>query len=77
VRVAARALAQAAGHERAANFVMLGAYVGATGILPAEAVEEAIAEEFREGKEQHIEASVAAFRAGLKEGRACEKEVHA
>jgi 2-oxoglutarate ferredoxin oxidoreductase subunit gamma len=77
VRVAARALAQAAGHERAANFVMLGAYVGATGILPAEAVEEAIAEEFREGKEQHIEASVAAFRAGLKEGRACGKEVHA
>lgn len=69
VRVDARALAQAAGNERAANFVMLGAYVGATGVLEAGAVEEAIAEEFREGKEKHIAANVAAFRAGLEAGR--------
>jgi len=73
VRVDTRALAQAAGSERAANFVMLGAYVGATGVLPAEALEEAIAEEFRDGKEKHIESNVAAFRAGLEEA----KGVHA
>jgi len=79
VRVDSRALALAAGNERAANFVMLGAYVGATGILPAEAIEEAIAEEFREGREKHIESNVAAFRAGLEEARqsGAAKGVHA
>ncbi len=79
VRVDTRALAQAAGNERAVNFVMLGAYVGATGVLPAETVEEAIADEFREGKEKHIESNVAAFRVGLEEGRraAFASEVHA
>jgi len=77
VRVDTRALALAAGNERAANFVMLGAYVGATGIVPFEAVEEAIADEFRDGREQHIESNVAAFRAGLEQGRESGKEVHA
>jgi len=79
VRVDTRALALKAGNERAANFVMLGAYVGATDVLPAAAVEEAIAEEFREGKEQHIGTNVAAFRAGLASGAgsASAKEVHA
>ena len=75
VRVDSRALALAAGNERAANFVMLGAYVGATDAVPAIAVEEAIAEEFREGKEKHVATNVAAFRAGLEAGRAA--EVHA
>jgi Pyruvate/2-oxoacid:ferredoxin oxidoreductase gamma subunit len=58
---------------------MLGAYVGATGVLPAEAVEEAIADEFREGKEKHIGTNVAAFRGGLEAGRkaASGSEVHA
>jgi 2-oxoglutarate ferredoxin oxidoreductase subunit gamma len=74
VRVDTRALALAAGNERAANFVMLGAYVGATGILPVEAVEAAIADEFREGKEKHIASNVGAFRAGL---ALASKEVHA
>jgi 2-oxoglutarate ferredoxin oxidoreductase subunit gamma len=77
IRVDSRALAHAAGNERAANFVMLGAYVGATDAVPAAAVEEAIAEEFSEGKEKHIGASVAAFRAGLEAGRRAPSEVHA
>jgi 2-oxoglutarate ferredoxin oxidoreductase subunit gamma len=79
VRVDSRALALAAGSERAANFVLLGAYVGATGVLPAEAVEVAIAEEFREGKEKHVESNVAAFRGGLEAGRRARSvsEVHA
>ena len=46
VRVAARDVAAEAGTIRAANFVMLGAYVGATGVVPAEAIEAEIAEEF-------------------------------
>jgi 2-oxoglutarate ferredoxin oxidoreductase subunit gamma len=69
VKVAARDLAAAAGTERAANFVMLGAYVGATDIVPPEAVEAEIANEFAGGKEKHIAANVAAFRAGLAEGQ--------
>ena len=77
IRVDSRALAHAAGNERAANFVMLGAYVGATDAVPAAAVEEAIADEFSEGKEKHIGASVAAFRAGLEAGRRAPSEVHA
>lgn len=75
VRVDSRALAQGAGNERAANFVMLGAYVGATDAVPAAAVEEAIAEEFQKGKEKHVATNVAAFRAGLEAGR--KVEVHA
>jgi 2-oxoglutarate ferredoxin oxidoreductase subunit gamma len=68
VRVDTRALAQAAGNERAANFVMLGAYVGATAVLPVRAVEEAIADEFREGREKHVASNVLAFRVGLEAG---------
>ena len=77
VRVDTRSLAQAAGNERAANFVLLGAYVGATEAVAAAAVEEAIAEEFRDGKEKHVATSVAAFRAGLEAGRRAPDEVHA
>jgi Pyruvate/2-oxoacid:ferredoxin oxidoreductase gamma subunit len=54
---------------------MLGAYVGATGILPRDAVEAAIADEFRDGRERHILANVLAFRVGLEAGSA--DEVHA
>jgi 2-oxoglutarate ferredoxin oxidoreductase subunit gamma len=69
VRVKARDLAQDAGAPRAANFVMLGAYAGATGVVPAEAVERAIALEFGGDKARFIAPSIAAFRAGLEVGR--------
>ena len=69
VLVAARELATAAGTERAANFVMLGAYVGATGVVPPEAIEAEIAEEFSGRKAKFVPANVAAFRAGLAEGK--------
>jgi len=65
IRVASRELAQEAGSARAANFVMLGAYIGATGAVSPEAIEHAIAEEFAGGKEKFIPSSVAAFRAGV------------
>ena len=65
--VSSRELAEAAGSARAANFVMLGAYVGATGVITAAAVERAIAGEFEGDKEKFVSANVAAFRAGLAE----------
>lgn len=69
VKVRARELAQEAGAPRAANFVMLGAYAGATDVVPAEAVERAIAEEFSGDKVKFVAPSIAAFRAGLEAGR--------
>jgi len=68
LRVDSRELAKEAGTERAGNLVMLGAYVGATGVVPPEAVERAIADEFTGAKERFVPANVAAFRAGLAEG---------
>lgn len=69
VKVPSRELAQQAGSARAANFVMLGAYIGATGAVPPEAIEQAIAEEFDGDKQKFIASSVAAFRAGVECGR--------
>ena len=69
VRVAARDVAAEAGTIRAANFVMLGAYIGATGVLAPEAIEAEIAEEFSGRKAKFIPANVAAFRAGLAKGK--------
>ena len=64
VRVDSRALATAAGATRSANFVMLGAWAGATGAVPAAAIEQGIAEEFEGSKAKFVAPSVAAFRAG-------------
>lgn len=69
VKVPARELADAAGTHKASNFVMLGAYVGATGVLPAEVVEKAIEDEFAGDKAKFIAVNLAAFRAGLDAGR--------
>ncbi|MDH3591255.1 MAG: 2-oxoacid:acceptor oxidoreductase family protein, partial [Planctomycetota bacterium] len=67
LNVRSREVAEAAGNGRAANFVMLGAYVGATGVVSPAAVENAVATEFAGGKEKFVPANVAAFRAGLAE----------
>jgi 2-oxoglutarate ferredoxin oxidoreductase subunit gamma len=69
VKIDARKLAVEAGADRAANFVMLGAYVGATGIVSPESVEKVIAMEFTGRKEKFIPSNRAAFRAGFAEGR--------
>ncbi|MHC4548558.1 MAG: 2-oxoacid:acceptor oxidoreductase family protein [Planctomycetota bacterium] len=69
VHVDARELAVEAGSHRAANFVMLGAYVGASGAVPAETIEAAIAAEFTDSRAKFVPINVAAFRAGLAEGR--------
>ena len=68
VHVAARDVAIEAGSERAANFVMLGAYLGATEVLPEDAVERAIESEFTGNKAKFVPVNVAAFRAGAAEG---------
>ncbi len=69
IGIDARRLAADAGTDRAANFVMLGAYVGATEVVPPEAIERSIAEEFEGGKEKFVPANVEAFRKGLEAGR--------
>ena len=69
ILVKSKELAEGAGNPKAANLVMLGAYVGATDILPSSAVEDAIAEAFKGGKEKHVEGSILAFRAGFAQGR--------
>lgn len=70
VNVAAREIAREAGSERSANFVMLGAYVGAAMPLPVAAVERAIESEFTGRKAKFAALNQAAFRAGLAVGSA-------
>ncbi len=69
IKVPSRELAEEAGSARAANFVMLGAYIGATDTVPEDAIERAIAVEFEGDKEKFVAPSVAAFRAGVEAGR--------
>jgi 2-oxoglutarate ferredoxin oxidoreductase subunit gamma len=69
IEVESRELAKEHGSERSANIVVLGAWLGATGALPQEAVERAIANEFAGKKQAIIDANVAAFRAGVEVGR--------
>ena len=69
VKVNAREVAKEMGSERAQNLVMLGAYVGATDVLPLTSVEGAIQGEFTGKKERFVPQSLAAFRAGVELGR--------
>jgi 2-oxoglutarate ferredoxin oxidoreductase subunit gamma len=68
INVPAADLAKQAGTARAANLVMLGVYVGWSGIVDVEATVAAIEAEFA-GKAKFIPANVAAFKAGYEEGR--------
>ena len=43
----------------------IGAYAGATGVVPPGAIERAIETEFEGDKSKFVETSIAAFRAGL------------
>ena len=71
VKVPSRELAQEVGSARAANFVMLGAYIGTTHAVPTEAIEQAITEEFDGDKAKFIASSIAAFRAGVASCQKC------
>lgn len=63
--VESRSLAEQAGTVRAANFVMLGAWVAAAGAIDPASIERAIAEEFEGPKQKFVAGNVAAFRAGM------------
>ncbi|MBI5528124.1 MAG: 2-oxoacid:acceptor oxidoreductase family protein [Deltaproteobacteria bacterium] len=67
IYVAANDLAAKVGTGRAANLVMLGVYVGLSGVVDAKVTEKIIEKEFSD-KVKFIPANVAAFRAGLEEG---------
>ncbi|MEO0025970.1 MAG: 2-oxoacid:acceptor oxidoreductase family protein [candidate division WOR-3 bacterium] len=69
VEVPANEVAIEAGSGKAANMVMLGAYVGATGIVPVEAIIEQIKEEFR-AKAKLIPVNIACVERGYNIGRA-------
>ncbi|MCE9636832.1 MAG: 2-oxoacid:acceptor oxidoreductase family protein [Planctomycetes bacterium] len=73
VRVAAREVAKAAGADRSANFVMLGAYVGAAiggaCAVSLERIEAAVAEEFEGDKAKWVPSNLTALRAGFEIGR--------
>ena len=64
IYVAANALAEKEGSGKAANMVMLGAYVAATKVVKVETIEHAIEVTF-EGKKGAAEVSIRAFRKGL------------
>ena len=67
VYVAANELAEREGSARAANMVMLGAYVSATGVVRTESVEHAIEATFA-GKQGAAELNIRAFRKGVEAG---------
>jgi len=67
IYVAANDLAIQAGTARAANLVMLGTYVGWSGVVEAETTIKMIEKEFAR-KAKFIPANVAAFKMGLAEG---------
>ncbi len=70
VTVNARRVAKEAGSDRAQNLVMLGAYVGASDVIPPASIEKAIENEFSGKKARFVPGSIAAFRAGVEIGRA-------
>jgi 2-oxoglutarate ferredoxin oxidoreductase subunit gamma len=74
VLVESRRLAEEAGTVRAANFAMLGAYVGASGVVQPASVEAEIGEEFSGRRAKHVPANVAAFQAGWALGSAVHAE---
>ncbi|MCX6841539.1 MAG: 2-oxoacid:acceptor oxidoreductase family protein, partial [candidate division WOR-3 bacterium] len=69
IAVPANQIASDAGTGKAANMVMLGAYVGATGIVPFDAVVEMTKHEFAR-KAKLIPVNIQCLEAGYKLGQA-------
>jgi 2-oxoglutarate ferredoxin oxidoreductase subunit gamma len=67
IEVPANDIANELGNPRSANMVALGAYLGASGALPLEQVEEVIRESFA-GKPTILEANLAALKRGFEIG---------
>jgi len=64
LEIPASDLAAEIGNDRVANMVAVGALIAATGVLPMEAVEAAIAETLGPGKERFVEPNRDALRRG-------------
>jgi 2-oxoglutarate ferredoxin oxidoreductase subunit gamma len=73
LKVAASTIAIEEGNPRAANMVALGAYVGGTGIVEPEVVEDILKQEFGR-KQQVLEVNLKAFRRGYDLGAEARKE---
>jgi 2-oxoglutarate ferredoxin oxidoreductase subunit gamma len=65
LRIPATETAIAIGNERIANMVMLGAYVGATQAVSAEALEAALKQVLPERHHQYLPLNMEALRAGM------------
>lgn len=66
LRVPCKRIAEEAGESRAANMVMVGAYVAASGLLRAESVEHIIREMFAGKKEALIPVNIEAMKRGMR-----------
>ncbi len=64
--IPANAIAEEIGHLRLANVVLTGALLGATGLLPLEAVETALRDHLPERHHKLLSANVEALRRGAK-----------
>jgi len=69
VKVAALEQARAAGNVRGTNFIILGWYIGTTGLLEPELVEKYLGTKFG-GNKKALESNLQAFRMGLEGCRA-------
>ncbi len=58
-------MAEKVGNPKAVNMVMLGAYVGVSGAVKVETVEQIIREMFAGAKEKFIPGNIAAFHSGM------------
>jgi 2-oxoglutarate ferredoxin oxidoreductase subunit gamma len=73
LKVPANTIAIEEGNPRAANMVALGAYIGGTGIVEPEVVEDILKQEFGR-KQQVLEVNLKAFRRGYDLGVEARKE---
>ena len=69
VKVPAGMIADEIRNPKGANLVMLGAYIGYTGILPAENVSQTLKEELGKKKPEYAEKNEMAFRRGFEIGK--------
>jgi 2-oxoglutarate ferredoxin oxidoreductase subunit gamma len=72
-RVPAVEIAVECGAPLSANFVLLGAYVGNTDVLPQKLIEEEISKRYS-NNEKHLQSNLKAFKEGLKIGERGIKE---
>ena len=68
VMVPASEIAVELGNERTVNMIMIGAYVGKTGILAVEALADSLREMLPERHHKHMPANIEALQRGVEAG---------